>query len=262
MDYKGCRVLVTGAAKNIGLAIARAFLMEGARVLLCDASERALTEAMAGIGPDLAERALGHVADVRDRAAVEAAVAKIVAAWGGIDVAVNNAGIYPDRLVLDMTENEWDQVMDINAKGTFLVSQAAARRLVTQGTGGHIINISSGSHRLGRVGSAHYCASKAAVVMLTQVLAMELAQHGIQVNAVAPGLIQSDHLTPTYMEAFRRTIPMGRIGQPEDVAAAVLMIVKSGCSYLTGQTIGVDGGAGSGRYGLPLSHGPGGAPRV
>lgn len=251
----GRRVLVTGAAKNIGLAIARSCLQEGARVLLCDVNREALAEALDSLGPDLSARALTHAFDVRDKAGAEAAVAMMAEAWGGVDAVVNNAGIYPDDKVLEMAEEAWDMVMDINAKGTFLVSQAVARRMVAQGTGGHIINISSGSYRFGRVGSGHYCASKAAVVMLTQVMAMELAGHGIQVNSIAPGLISSEHMMPEYFEAFTRQIPMGRVGQPEDIAAAVLMVLQSGCTYLSGQTISVDGATSAGRFGLPLSHG-------
>jgi D-sorbitol dehydrogenase (acceptor) len=249
------RVLVTGAAKNIGLAIAHRCLEEGARVMLVDLRDDSLHEAVAALPADFASRTLTAALDVRDRAAVESAVAQMVRVWGGIDAVVNNAGIYPDRLLLDMSEDEWDQVMDINAKGTFLVAQAAARQMVQQGAGGHVINIASGSYRFGRVGSGHYCASKAAVVMLTQVMAMELAQHGIQVNSVAPGLISSDQMDPQYSEVFARSIPAGRVGRPDDVAAGVLMILQSGCTYLSGQTISVDGALSAGRFGLPLSHG-------
>lgn len=255
VDVEGQRVLVTGAARNIGLAIARAFLERGARVLLFSLTESKLRAAVASLGPELRSRALAQVGDVRDRRAVDAALAKMVDAWGGVDVAVNNAGVYPTHSVLDMTEDDWDWVMDVNAKGTFLVSQACARRMIEQGTGGHIINISSGSYRFGRIGCAHYCASKAAQVMLTQVLAMELAAHGILVNAIAPGLIENEHVTPEYREAFSRIVPLGRIGRPEEIAAAVLMLVSSGCGYLTGQTISVDGGVSAGRFGLPLSGG-------
>lgn len=254
-SVEGKRVLVTGAARNIGLATARAFLERGARVVLFSVTAAKLQEAVEGLGPELRSRALAYVGDVRDRAAVEAAVAKMVEAWGGVDVVVNNAGVYPDNLLLDMTEDDWDRVMDVNAKGTFLVSQAAARRMVEQGTGGHIINIASGSYRFGRVGSAHYCASKAAQVMLTQVMAMEFAQYGILVNAIAPGLIDNEHISPQYREAFSRIVPLGRIGQPEEIAAAVLMVVTSGCGYMTGQTISVDGGVSAGRFSLPLSGG-------
>jgi NAD(P)-dependent dehydrogenase (short-subunit alcohol dehydrogenase family) len=254
-SLQGARVVVTGAAKNIGLAIARSFLGEGAQVLLMDISEGDLAAAARSLSPGQAARALTRVADVRDAAAVQAAVTEAVNAWGGMDVVVSNAGIYPDNLVLDMAEEDWDRVMGINAKGTFLVCQAAARQMVRQGGGGHIITISSGSYKTGRVGSAHYCASKAAVVMFTQVLAMELAPHGIQVNSIAPGLVSSEHLDPHYVDVFTRSIPMGRVGQAEDIAAAVLTLAQSECTYLTGQTIGVDGGLAAGRYGLPLSHG-------
>lgn len=245
------RVLVTGAGRNIGLAIARRCLEAGARVMLMDVLEEHLTQARAGLGA-LAEQALTFVADVRDRERVAAGVAAMAAAWGGVDAAVTSAGIYPDRLLLEMSEDEWDAVMDINAKGTFLVSQAVARQLVAQGTGGQIIHISSGSARTGRVGAGHYCASKAAVGMLTQVLAMELGPHGIQVNAIAPGLVTNEHSSPEFVESYKRIIPMGRVGEPQDIAEAVLMLLGSECTYLTGQTIFVDGGLIAGRYTAPV----------
>lgn len=250
----GRRILVTGAAKNIGLAIARAGLEAGARVLLMDVSNRDLESARGALGA-LADRALFLQGDVRDRRSVEQAIGAMVEAWQSVDACISNAGIYPDRLILEMSEDEWDQVMAINARGAFLVCQAAARQMVAQGKGGQIITISSGSYQFGRVGSGHYCASKAAVVMLTRVLAMELAQHGVQVNSIAPGLIASDQLDPDYVRAFARTIPAGRVGRPEEVAEAVMMLLQSDCAYLSGQVISVDGALSAGRYGLPLSHG-------
>lgn len=250
----GKRVLVTGAGRNIGLAIVRRYAQEGARVLLSDVTPALVQEGLASLGP-LADRVCGFVVDVRSAGMVQGMVAEMVSVFGGMDICINNAGIFPNHLVLDMDEADWDRVMDTNAKGTFLVSKAAARQMVRQQIGGHIVNISSGSYKVGRVGSAHYCASKAAVVMLTQVLAMELASYRIQVNSIAPGLVDSDNLTPEYTEAFVRQVPWGRIGSPDDIAAACVMLTGSDCEYITGQTISVDGGATAGRFGLPFSDG-------
>lgn len=244
------RVLVTGAGRNIGLAIVRSFAESGAHVVLNDRTPNDVALGLAALG-NLACRVRGYPADVRNETEVGAMLQYVTAAFGGLDVCVCNAGIYPSRLVLEMEAAEWDQVMEVNARGAFLVAREAARCMVRQGIGGHIITISSGSYQVGRVGAAHYCASKAAVVMLTRVLAMELAPYRIQVNSIAPGIIESEHLSPEYKEAFVRQVPWGRIGRPEDVAAACIMLVASDCEYLTGQVISVDGGATAGRYGLP-----------
>ncbi len=247
----GLRVLVTGAAQGIGLATARAFWSGGARVMINDLTGPAVRAALDGMGaPD---RISGHAADVSDEEQVELLMESTVQALGGLDVVISNAGIFPSCRVVDMSALEWDQVMETNARGTFLVAREAAKQMIEQGRGGHIITISSGSYRIGRVGSAHYCASKAAVVMLTRVLAMEVAMHRIQVNCVAPGLIQTDRMSDEYKEAFAAQIPWGRIGCPDEVASACVMLAASSPVYLTGQVIGVDGGASLGRYGLPIS---------
>ncbi|BDG60110.1 SDR family NAD(P)-dependent oxidoreductase [Caldinitratiruptor microaerophilus] len=246
------RVLVTGAGRGIGAATARAFLAEGARVMIHDRDLAQVQRAAAelGFGPD---RLLTYATDVRSAEGVRGMVDAIVAAWGGIDICISNAGVYPEALVLDMTEAEWDLVFDTNAKGTFLVCQAVARQMVKQGTGGDIITISSGSYRIARVGSAHYCASKAAVVMFSQTLAMELGQYGIRVNSIAPGIIDSSNLTEEYKVSFALQVPVGRVGTPADVAAACLMVASNPSNYLTGTVITVDGGASAGRFGLPPS---------
>jgi NAD(P)-dependent dehydrogenase (short-subunit alcohol dehydrogenase family) len=251
MRFDGKVALVTGAAQGIGLDVALAFLETGARVVLNDRTPERVKIGISRLGgsqPDL----FGRAADVTRREEVNSLIADTVQIFGRLDIVVNNAGFYPLTLVLEMLEEEWDAVLDVNLKGTFLVSQAAARQMVRQGHGGQIINIASGSYKTGRLGCAHYCASKAGVVMFTQVLAMELAAHKIRVNAVAPGLIDIPEsltpVTPEYAAATLAIIPWGRLGRPQDIARAVLMLCSDDADYITGAVLAVDGGLSAGRY--------------
>lgn len=250
LRFDGQAVLVTGAAHGIGLAIARAFLEHGARVLLNDKTALRVEAGLRQLGGQSAHLA-GEAADVSQRSQVEALVERAVRAFGRLDVVVNNAGLYPVTPVLQMAEEEWDLVLDVNLKGTFLVAQAAARRMVAQGRGGQIVNISSGSYKVARLGCAHYCASKAGVVMLTQVLAMELAPYHIRVNSIAPGLIDVPEAvypaSPGYARATLNLIPARRLGRPEDIAGAVLLMCAPEADYITGAVLAVDGGLSAGR---------------
>jgi 3-oxoacyl-[acyl-carrier protein] reductase len=172
-------------------------------------------------------------------------------------VAVANAGIYPNTPVLEMSTEEWDRVMETNMRGVFLTCQAAARAMVARGTRGKIITLSSGAALSGRQGASHYCASKAGVVMFTKVLALELAKHHINVNSIAPGLIEVKSevspLTSEYVETLTRSIPWGRIGQPEDIANAALFLASPLADFITGEVLAVNGGSAAGRAFLPLS---------
>jgi 3-oxoacyl-[acyl-carrier protein] reductase len=246
-EHRDRVVLVTGGAHGIGLAIVRAFAQAGAKVIVADQREADATRAASTITSEMGTEGLAVAVDVRVAAAVDAAVQRALAHFGRIDVLVNNAGIYPNTPVLEMDENEWDAVFDTNVKGMFLMSRAVGRAMVTRG--GRIINISSGAAESGRVGAAHYCASKAAVNMFTRVLALELAPHGIVVNAVGPGLIEVPgwSLSQDYIDAIVSANPMGRIGQPEDVAQAVLYLASPAATYMTGTTLYVDGGSLAGR---------------
>src|SRR5574341_1179005 len=239
-------VLVTGAGSGIGLSIARHFLQAGARVVVNDIGPEQVQVGLQSLAPEDRVRATGLPADVRDPEQVRAMVDQVFAEQGAIDILVNNAGIYPDSLFLGMTVEEWDRVMDTNLKGAFLVAQAVARGQVARGTGGCIINISSGSYASAREGCAHYCASKAGLVMLTKVMAMELAQHRLRVNAVAPGLIDlgdaRSPLNEAYVHATLNQIPWSRTGTPDDVASAVLMLALPEADYITGAVLAVDGG--------------------
>ena len=257
MRYEGKAVLVTGAAAGIGLGIARGFLEEGATVLLNDFRPDRLEQAVSRLAEEFGERALGQPGDVRDATQVRAMFDALVARTGRLDITVSNAGIYPNRLVVEMEEEEWDRVLDTNAKGTFLVCREAARRLIEQGSGGKIITISSGAWRSGRLGAAHYCASKAAVVLFTQVLALELARYKVNVNSIAPGLVEVEGevspLSAEYKQTLTTSIPWGRIGEPRDIARAALFLASDDAEFITGEVLSVNGGASAGRANLPLS---------
>jgi NAD(P)-dependent dehydrogenase (short-subunit alcohol dehydrogenase family) len=255
LDFNGHVVLVTGAAAGIGFGIGQAFHAAGARVALGDFRDDALKRAVDRIAPR--ERLFTQAVDVRDERSVNDFVAAAERALGPITVAVANAGIYPNTPVVDMPVDEWDRVMETNLRGVFLTCRAAARTMKARNTPGKIITISSGAARSGRRGAAHYCASKAGVVMFTKVLAMELAEHRINVNTIAPGLVTVEGGTSTVSEEYSRTlvsaIPWGRAGTPEDIARAALFLASSLAEYVTGEVLQVDGGSSTGRTWLPFS---------
>ena len=247
-------VLITGAADGIGRGIARCFADRGDRVALLDIDadklERTVAELRAG-----GRQALAIHADVRDAAAVDAAVARTVAAHDGLDVAVNNAAVYPNTPVVDMAE-EWDRVMDTNLKGGFLFARAAARQMVRQGRGGKLCLIASGAYKSARRGAAHYCASKAGLMLLAQTMALELAEQRINVNVVAPGFIEvglRPGVSIPYREKIKHDIPWGRFGQPEEIAQSVLFLCSPEAEFITGSVLAVDGGSSAGRFHLPIS---------
>ena len=254
-DMSGEIVLVTGAAAGIGFGIAQGFLEAGARVAICDFREDALAPAVDRLGQS--ERVYAGVVDVRDEAQVDGFFGHVELHFGPPNIVVANAGIYPNTPVVDMQVEEWDRVMETNARGVFLTCRAGARSMIAAGSGGNIITISSGAYQSGRVGAAHYCASKAAVVMLTKVLALELAPHRIRVNCIAPGLIEVEGdvspISAEYKETLTRSIPWGRIGQPEDIANAALFLASPQADFITGEVLMVNGGSSAGRAFLPPS---------
>ena len=256
MAFLDRAVLVTGAGAGIGRAIALGFLQKGAKVMLngrrMDSLEETLSAAQ-GLREGQAEK---FVADVRSQEAVEAMAEETIRKFGCIDILVNNAAVYPNKLVVEMDTEEWDAVLDTNLRAPFLICRAVARKMIARGRGGKIINITSGVHRSARKGAAHYASSKAALTMLTKVLALELAEHRINVNAVSPGLIDvGSHMpvTQEYKDSLVKMIPWQRMGRPEEIAKAVLFIASEDAEYITGESFEVDGGAGAGRYFLPLS---------
>ncbi len=260
--FENAAVLVTGSGSGIGLSVAKHFLDRGATVLVNDVSDERIQGGFDSIPEEQRPRVLRFAADIRDDAGVAAMVQHMLDECGRLDAVVSNAGIYPTTPFLQLDVAEWDAVMDTNVKGAFLVTQRAAQTMVASGTGGQIITISSGSYASAREGCAHYCASKAALVMLSKVMAMELAREGIRVNIVVPGVIdvgsEVNPLGAAYKSATVRQVPSGRLGNPDDVAHTVIHIAAPELSYMTGALIAVDGGLSLGRYGLPLSGDDGG----
>ena len=262
MAETGRSVLVTGAADGIGFGIAARFARAGDRVAMVD-FDAAKLEAAVGRLRAAGGEAFGQVTDVRDSESVQSAVDWTVSRFGRLDVAISNAGVYPNTPVVEMDEDEWDRVMDTNLKGTFLVTRAAARQMLAQGgpypwstSKGKIVTLASGAHRSARRGASHYCASKAGLVLFSQTLALELAEHGINVNIVSPGLIDvgvREGVSAVYKETLTQSIPWGRVGVPDDIARAAFFLCSEEAEFLTGAVVPVDGGSSAGRYFLPLS---------
>lgn len=259
-EFDGQNVVVTGAASGIGLGIAQAFQRAGASVVLGDLQQDALDRARETF--DDQERLAFVPVDVRDEAAVKNLVATAEEVFGPVSVMVANAGIVPNAPVLDMDISAWDAAIETNLRGVFLSCQAVARSMVAHGTRGRIVTVSSIARHVGRPGASAYCASKAGVDMFTKVLAMELAKHQINVNAVAPGVISlpqraSQPPTRRMNDEFRavidEAIPWGRRGQVDEVAQAVLFLCSPASEYISGAILPVDGAMDTGWTHMPYS---------
>jgi 3-oxoacyl-[acyl-carrier protein] reductase len=243
LELKGKIALVTGAAQGIGRAIALLLAQKGADIVISDINlEKA--EEMAKEIEALGRKAMAIKVDVANTNDVERMVEAILERFGQIDILVNNAGIARDKLILRMTEEDWDSVLNVNLKGTFNCTKAVIKHMSKQRKG-KIVNIASVVGEMGNVGQANYSASKAGVIGFTKTIAREFAQRGINVNAIAPGYIETpmtEALTEKVKEGLRRMIPMERLGRPDDVAQAVLFLVSEASSYITGQVLNVNGG--------------------
>ena len=248
MRLEGRRALVTGGSRGIGRAIAVGLAREGADVAVNYRSSRADADAAVRDIEGLGRRAVAVRGSTGSRSDVERFVAEADDFLGGIDILVNNAGILKRTAFLDIGEDEWDAILNVNLKGYFLVGQAVARRMAQAGTPGTIVNVSSAGQAVAGPNLTHYCVSKAGVAMLTKQMALELAPHGIRVNAVAPGLIEtdmnrSDIAQDDFREGRLARIPLGLIGTPHDVAGAVAFLASNDEARLvTGASLFIDAG--------------------
>jgi 3-oxoacyl-[acyl-carrier protein] reductase len=244
MRFENQVAVVTGAGRGIGHAIAVRLASEGARVASVSRTETNAQKTAEEINGSRADAAKAYAVDVADHAAVQKAGAQILEDFGRVDILVNNAGVTRDGLSMRMPVEDWDTVLNTNLKGAFNFVQALMRPMIKQRSG-RIINISSVIGLIGNAGQANYAASKAGLIGLTKSLARELASRGITVNAIAPGLIETDMtgvLSDEVRQAILQKIPLGKLGQPDDIAAAVAYLASAEANYITGQVLAVDGG--------------------
>ena len=237
--------VITGGARGIGREIALLFAKEGADCVLFDVNEQTLQSTVQELEA-LGRRALGLVVDVTSSAAVDDAVSKVLDKMGRLDILINNAGITQDGLLVRMDETQWDRVLDINLKGSFLCTRAAAK-VMLKARSGRIVSIASIVGIIGNPGQANYAASKAGLVGFTKSVARELASRGVTCNAIAPGFIQTEmthRLPEDVKQRLRDQIPMGTLGEPNDVAQAALFLVSDASRYITGHVLVVSGGLG------------------
>ncbi|WP_104202555.1 L-iditol 2-dehydrogenase [Billgrantia saliphila] len=248
--------LITGGARGIGLAIADRYLEEGARVAVADIDTQGVEEAVGRLRPKGAERIMGVRLDVCDRESIAAAIQAVTEHLGGIDILVNNAAVFDMAPVLEVTEESFDRQFAVNTKGMFFTLQAVARHMVSRGQGGKIINMASQAGRRGEALVSAYCASKAAVISLTQSCGLDLIKYGINVNGIAPGVVDTpmwDEVDALFARYENRplgekkrlvgeAVPYGRMGRPEDHAGAAVFLASEDSEYVVAQTLNVDGG--------------------
>ena len=242
-DLKGKTAIVTGAARGIGAEIAKRLAEDGANVAICDLQAEWCAETVAALEA-LGVKAKAYGVNVADSAQVDECVKSVIEDFGGVDIMVNNAGITKDGLLMRMSDADWDAVLNVNLKGTFLFTRAVSRSMMKK-RDGVIINIASVVGIMGNAGQANYTASKGGVIALTKTTAKELGSRNIRCNAVAPGFIQSkmtDVLPDNVRQAYMDTIPLKRFGTARDIANAVAWLSGDDASYVTGQVISVNGG--------------------
>lgn len=243
-DLTGKTAIITGASRGIGAEIAKRFAQAGAKVVVNYSGSQEKAEAVVASIKENGGEAIAVKANVSDAESVKAMVEEAMAAFGSVDILVNNAGITRDNLMMRMKDDEWDDVINTNLKGVFVCTKAVTRQMMKQRSG-RIVNIASIVGVMGNAGQANYVASKAGVIGLTKTTARELASRGITANAVAPGFIttdMTDALNDEIQQSMMAQIPLGRFGKPEEVAKAALFLASDEASYMTGQTLHLDGG--------------------
>lgn len=252
MRLKDKVALITGAARGIGLGFAEAYAREGARVIIADINTERAEEAARGIGSSVKAVKL----DVTDLSQIDKVVAEIDAEYGGIDILVNNAAIFDMAPINELTEDSYERVLGINLKGPLFMIKAVSNVMIKRGRGGKIINMASQAGRRGEALVTLYCASKAAIISATQSAALALVKHGINVNAIAPGVVDGEHwdvvdanfakwegLKPGEKKAaVAKSVPIGRFATPEDITGMAVFLASSDSDYILAQTFGVDGG--------------------
>ncbi len=248
----GKRALITGAARGIGRAFAQRYVDEGAQVIIADIDLSRAQATASEIGPDASAIEM----DVSDQASIEAAVTQALSILGGIDILVNNAAVFTADPIVDITRKDYSQIFDINVAGTLFTMQAVARVMIEQKQGGKIINMASQAGRRGEALVAVYCATKAAVISLTQSAGLNLIEHGINVNAIAPGVVDGEHWEGVDAQFARLEgkaqgekkrevdagVPAGRMATPEDLTGMAVFLASSESDYIVAQCYNVDGG--------------------
>ena len=252
MKLENKTALITGGARGIGLGFAEAFVREGARVVIADIDIERATRAATGIGTAASAKKL----DFTDLAAIDSVAAEIDREFGGIDILVNNAAIFDMAPITDITEASYERVFGINLKGPLFMMKAVSNLMIARGRGGKIINMASQAGRRGEALVLLYCASKAAIISATQSAALALVKHGINVNAIAPGVVDGEHwdivdahfakwegLKPGEKKAaVAKSVPIGRFATPEDISGLAVFLASSDSDYILAQTYNVDGG--------------------
>ncbi|RDD70178.1 L-iditol 2-dehydrogenase [Paracoccus versutus] len=252
MRLQGKTALITGAARGIGLEFARAYIAEGARVALADINADAVRAAAESLGP----QAIAVQMDVTKQDSIDAGFAEVVARFGHLDILINNAALFTAAPVEEVTRADYDRVIAVNMTGAFFCMQAAAKHMIAGGKGGKIINMASQAGRRGEPLVAVYCASKAAVISMTQSAGLGLIRHGINVNAIAPGVVDGEHwdMVDEHFARFEglkpgekkkrvgAAVPFGRMGVASDLTGMAIFLATPEADYIVGQTFGVDGG--------------------